>query len=180
MTSQSKRALHPVETRETRVDEREQGYGGGDAFPLGGYVILLSTYTSLLVGVPLAMQRLGRRPKRLRPGEVALLAPAIHKLSRIITKDWVTSPLRAPFVQYEESLPGGEVKESSRGRGLRRAVGDLLTCPYCIGPWVATALVYGMTYEKRTTRTLATIYTLVSANDFLHFAYNAARKRAMA
>lgn len=69
---------------------------------------------------------------------------ATHWLSRIITKDWVTIPVRAPFTRYRKSLPGGEVLEESRGKGLRRAVDDLPTCQFCIGPWVAGALAAGL------------------------------------
>ena len=46
-----------------------------------------------------------------------LFGIATHKIGRIITKDWVTSPIRAPFTRYEESVGGGEVKEQSRAKG---------------------------------------------------------------
>ena len=33
---------------------------------------------------------------------------------------------------YEEPAGHGELEEHARGTGMRRAVGQLLTCPYCI------------------------------------------------
>jgi Protein of unknown function (DUF1360) len=38
---------------------------------------------------------------------------------------------------FDKKLRTGEVPESSRGSGLQKAVGDLVTCPWCVGPWVA-------------------------------------------
>ena len=45
---------------------------------------------------------------------------ATHKLSRIIAKDPVTSPLRAPFTTFEgTSGPAELAEEPSSGQGLR-------------------------------------------------------------
>jgi hypothetical protein len=40
-----------------------------------------------------------------------LLGVATYKLSRLISSDRVTSPLRAPFVEYVEPAGASEVKE---------------------------------------------------------------------
>ena len=58
---------------------------------------------------------------------VLLFGVATHKLSRLISKDWVTSPLRAPFTTYEGPASGSEVNESPRGHGMRLAFGELIT-----------------------------------------------------
>ena len=58
-------------------------------------------------------------------------------MARLLTKDTVVSPIRAPFTRFEG--PGGpsEVNERVRGRGWRHAIGELITCPFCAGEWVA-------------------------------------------
>ena len=146
----------------------------GAAMPIGGYAILAGAY---LAGLG-AFLRLGRKkiPRRIAAGDLALLGVATHKLTRIITRDWVTSPLRAPFTEYKSAASAGEVNETSRGEGLRRAVGDLLTCPWCMGPWVATGLAAGLVFAPHQTRLVAGIFVAVTASDYLHHVYRAATK----
>ena len=65
--------------------------------------------------------------------DIALGALATQKLSRLISKDKVTSFVRAPFTRFEEKAGHGEVFEEPRGTGLRYATGELLVCRYCGG-----------------------------------------------
>jgi hypothetical protein len=61
---------------------------------------------------------------------------------------------------------------------VRRAVGELLVCPYCIGQWAATALIAGYAREPDATRTVAGVFATVAAADFLQQAWAATEKRA--
>lgn len=151
------------------------GYGGED-MPLAGYSGLVAGYVAGAGGT-LALLR-GRLPDRLEAEDIVLLGVATHKLSRMLAKDWVTSPLRAPFTRYRKSLGGGEVSEEARGQGMRRALGDLLTCPWCLGPWVATALAMGLVLAPRATRMTAATFSAVAISDFLHHAYDATKAAA--
>src|SRR5205085_12353317 len=98
---------------------------------------------------------------------LALLSLATHKLSRIIAKDRITSILRAPFVNYIRSAGAGEVEEEPRGRGMQRGIGQLISCPYCMAPWCATALGFGLLFAPRVTRFFASILGTVALSDFL-------------
>ena len=69
---------------------------------------------------------------------------ATHKASRLIAKDRVTAPLRAPFTEFDQEGGPGEVEESPRGAGMRRAIGELLVCPFCLAQWIATAALAGL------------------------------------
>jgi hypothetical protein len=149
-------------------------YGGGESMPLGGYAAILGAYTVGFGSAFFALQRSGRLPLRVEASDVLLLGVATHKLTRTITKDWVTAPLRAPFTEYQDSGIAGEVSERSRGRGLRKAIGDLATCPFCTGPWVAGALVCGLALAPRITRAVAATFAAVAVSDFVHRAYEAA------
>ena len=154
------------------------GYKGGNEMPLAGYATLVGVYHAAFAAMLLAAKTSGRDlPEKIHVSDLLLLGVATHKLGRIITKDWVTSPLRAPFTEYKESAGGGEVKEKSRGKGVQRAVGDLLTCPWCIAPWVAGALAFGFVFKPRITRLISGIFTAVTISDFLQHAYNAAQKK---
>ncbi len=108
--------------------------------------------------------------------DLLLLGIATHKLSRIATKDLVTSPFRAPFVKFKKSAGAGEVEEEARGDGIQEAVGDLITCPYCIAPWIASALVFGNQRAPRTTRVLSGIFCITAASDFLNHLYAKAKE----
>jgi hypothetical protein len=165
-------------TRMKRLRAWEQ-YGGEDEMPLGGYAVLLVAWAA---GFGAAGVRLARRRAipHVRGADLALLGIATHKITRIVTKDWVTAPLRAPFTTYRESAGSGEVREKSRGTGLRRAVGDLLTCEYCTGPWVAGALVAAWGNAPRVARAFASLFAAVAISDFLHEGYETLRARRRA
>src|SRR5216110_1606458 len=110
---------------------------------LAEYATLLGFYiASVAVLTGLATEK-DRFPRRFSLLDLALLGIATHKLSRIVAKDRITSILRAPFVSYIRSSGAGEVKEEPRGRGIQRAIGTLVSCPYCIGPWSAAVLGFG-------------------------------------
>jgi hypothetical protein len=120
-------------------------------------------------------------PTRLSPGpwpsspatrDILLAATATHKLSRLITKDPVTSPLRAPFTVFEGQEGPAELEEKVRGHGARKAVGELITCPFCLDLWVATGLTAGYIYLPRATRLAVDTLAVLSGADLLQFAYS--------
>jgi Protein of unknown function (DUF1360) len=109
---------------------------------------------------------------------VVLIGVATHKVSRLLTKDKVTSFLRAPFTRFQEEAGHGELEEVARGRGLRLAVGELLVCPYCIAQWVAGAFFLGLVFAPRITRVLAGMWSAHAIADSVQLAYSAAEKRS--
>ncbi|MFN2454470.1 MAG: DUF1360 domain-containing protein [Pyrinomonadaceae bacterium] len=154
-----------------------EGYKGGDKMPLAGYASLVGIYSAAYGSLLLAATQSGRElPERIGYGDLVLLSIATHKLSRIITKDRVTSPLRAPFTEFEKPAGTSEVSEKSRGTGMQRAVGDLLICPWCMSPWVAGALVFGLVFKPRATRIIGGILAAATVSDLLHYADDAIKK----
>ncbi|MGH8910523.1 MAG: DUF1360 domain-containing protein [Egibacteraceae bacterium] len=117
-------------------------------------------------------------PERLEPIDLALTAVATHKLSRLLAKGAVTSWLRAPFTQFDGPSGAAEIAEQVRGDGARHAVGELLTCPFCLSQWIATGLVFGLVLAPRPTRLVAGLFSALSGADFLQFAYALAQQRA--
>ena len=118
--------------------EKER-YSAGEERPLGGYLAAMGAYAAVTATLA-AATRLTRRevPDGLALRDVLLSAVATHKLSRLIAKDPVTSPLRAPFTVYQGQEGPAELEEEVRGEGARKAVGELITCPFCMDMWVAT------------------------------------------
>ncbi len=151
-----------------------------EAWPLAGYAALVAAYLAGTSALLATASKRKRIPDRVKVGDIILLGIATHKLTRIITKDWVTSPFRAPFTEYVRSVGGGEQTDKSRGSGLQRAVGDLITCPWCSGPWVGAALFGGLMFRPRATRLVAGMLASVAVSDYLHHAWEYTRAVAQA
>jgi hypothetical protein len=148
--------------------------------PLLSYAFVVATFNALVGGTLLAAKRSGRElPERIGERDLLTIGVASHKLSRLIAKDKVTSPLRAPFTEFEEDGGPAEVEETSRGTGLRRAIGDLLVCPYCLDLWVVTAFCVGLLFAPRLTRFFAALFSALAISDFLQIAYKAAEKKGL-
>ena len=51
---------------------------------------------------------------------------------------------------------------------LPSALGELVTCPHCIGLWVASGLTYSLVVFPRQTRLVTTIFGAQAVADFLN------------
>src|SRR5215211_5568542 len=159
----------------TRVQDVEPfaGHSPRQERPLGGYGVLMDAFAGAAGAFAAWLRSSGRElPDRVPPGDLALMTLATHKASRLIAKDRVTSTVRAPFTRFEEDAGPGEVSEEARGTGLRRAVGELIICPYCLGLWVAAAFAAGFIVAPRPTRWVAATLSALSGADVLQIAYS--------
>jgi len=149
--------------------EAEQ-YKAGRDIPLGAYAGLMGAYTVTVGAMAVTLHRRGA-PERLAWGDLILLALAAQKLSRLISKDAVTSPLRAPFTINVGTDGPAEMAEEVRGNGARKAAGEMVSCPFCIGQWVSTIGVFGMAVAPRWTRLAASVFAISGGADILQFLY---------
>jgi Protein of unknown function (DUF1360) len=154
----------------------ESGYADEER-PLTAYAGLVGVFAMAASLAFLALKRGGRLPSRIGFTDLVLVGVATHKLSRLIAKDKVTSFLRAPFTRYQGPGAPGEVEEEARGHGLRLATGELLTCPYCIGPWISAAFLFALVQQPRYARLAASALVVLTIADFLQLAYKAAEER---
>lgn len=140
---------------------------------LDGFGASLAAYTASVGALALAMRRSGRSlPERYAVRDLAVGGVAVHKLSRLLARGSVTSPLRAPFTEFEEPAGHAEHHEEPRGsHGVRHTVGELLTCPFCLGVWLGTGYVAGLAVAPRPTRTAAAVFSVVAVSDWLQQAY---------
>lgn len=129
-------------------------YRGYEPRPLGGYFAVLCMYAGAVTLTSLLAAASGRRlPRRWRTQDLAIVTLGTHKLSRTLTKDAVTSPLGAPFAHYGSTAGPAEVHEKTRRSSqLRHSLGEVLTCPFCLDVWVATAFAIGLVFAPRLTR----------------------------
>ena len=64
--------------------------------------------------------------------------------------------------------------------GVKHAVGELLTCPFCLAQWVGTGFVFGYVTAPKATRLAALTMTMVAGSDVLQFVYDAIQNGALA
>jgi hypothetical protein len=152
-----------------------QGHSPQQERPLGGYAVLIGFFGAVAGGFAAWFRASGRElPERMEARDLALVTVATHKASRLLAKDRVTSTVRAPFTRYEGEAGPSEVSEAARGRGLRRAIGELIVCPYCVGMWISAAFAAGLLVAPRFTRWFAAVLTALFGADVLQIAYSKA------
>jgi hypothetical protein len=152
-----------------------RGHSPDQERPLGGYAVLTGTFVAAWAGFAVWFTRSGRKlPNRIEGKDLALVIIATHKLSRLIAKDRITSTFRAPFTRFQDDSGAGEVDEAARGRGLRRAIGELLVCPFCLGMWIASGFTAGLLAAPTVTRWAGFVITAETGADVLQIAYKRA------
>ncbi len=162
-------AAHPM-----RALEATRPFAGYDSehHPLGSYAALIGTFSTSLLGFLGWMRVSGRRlPERPGWKDLVLFGVATHAVTRLVALDRVFGVLRAPFTRYASDSTAGEVVETARGEGPRRALGELLDCPFCLTPWVASGFMVASAVRPRETRFVASIFALSAASFFLHRTY---------
>lgn len=153
-------------------------YSGEAARPIAGYSVGLVTYLVGVSGVAGAVRVTGRPLPRLDAGELALLAIATHKISRSLAKDPIASPLRMPLTRFEGASAPSELHEEVRASGMEHSLGELISCPFCLAPWVASGLFTTYTFFPGPARAVSTVYTAVACADFLQYAYATMQQRS--
>lgn len=162
-----------------RAHEEAAAYSHGEDRPLAGYAVVMSGYAAAVGGLAaLAAARRKPLPERPHAADLALMALGTAKIARLLTKDPVTSPIRAPFTRYEGVQGPSELHEEVRGHGMRHSIGELLTCPFCISQWVATGFTFGLVFAPRLTRQVAGTFSALMVADFLQFGRTIVEHRA--
>lgn len=170
---------HLLEAVDAAAREQEEAYAGDEDRPLRSYLVLIATYGALTGALAAVVRLRGKKlPLRISPYDLVLITAGTHKVSRLLAKDSVLSPVRAPFTRYKGVSGPAELTEEVRGTGLRKAVGELVTCPFCLGQWVATGFVFGLVTAPRFTRLVAATFSALAGSDFLQLAYAAVEQKA--
>ncbi|WP_394846782.1 DUF1360 domain-containing protein [Pendulispora brunnea] len=167
MSNMADRAHQVIESYKGDTEEELPitAYVGLSVAFLGGFVTVL--------GLTVRKRKL---PIRMETRDMLLIGLATHWLTRVVSRERVTIPLRAPFTRRTKSQRSGDIKEKPRGAGLRRAVGSLVTCPFCMGPWTASVLSVGLIWFPRPARWAMGMFGAVAVSDFLHHIYARVRQ----
>lgn len=149
-----------------------------EELPMAGFVALATAFATGTAVLIAALAKERRLPGRWSATDLLATGVATHRLARIATRDRVAMPFRAPFAEYQGPAGAGEVNERPRGHGLRRAIGLLVTCPFCMSPWIATAFLGAKAARPRAVRFVEGVLVSVTVADFVQQLYAAARKLA--
>lgn len=149
-----------------------EGYDADGEVPLGAYATLVGVFSSIFAVFLLLTRLTGRTlPERISLADLALLGTAAHKMSWLVSNASVTSFIRAPVTELQEVKSPTNLDEEPRGDGLQKALGNLLTCQFCLGMWVTAFFSYGLVLLPRTTRFIAGMFSILTVSDFLHQTY---------
>jgi uncharacterized protein DUF1360 len=142
--------------------------------PFAAYAFFAVAFNGALAAAVAGAKRSGRDlPEHVELQDLVLIGAASYKLSRLVAKKKITSFVRAPFTELQGKGGPAELEEKARGHGLRRAVGELLICPYCLGLWASGAFHAGLLFAPRATRFSASVLSAMTISDFLQIAYRA-------
>lgn len=129
------------------------------------------TLISLFVGVLATFA--GRVVKReqdvtLKPFDLLMLGLSSFRIGRMIAFEGVGAPLREPFTDTQPDGSGAGQTVVASGTGIRRVLGELVSCPICLGTWVAAALVYGLQLSPRPTRLLMAVMSTTGVAELVY------------
>ncbi len=105
--------------------------------------------------------------------DLTLLSFATFRLGRLIAYDRVAEPLRAPFTKTVRDLSGAGNTVVPKGKGVRRALGQLISCPICAGTWVAAFLVVLMYYFPGPAHAFLVMTAAIGGAELIHNATEA-------
>lgn len=126
------------------------------------YAALSAAYGGLLVTLAYAVRHRAKETDPLTSAELLPLGVATFTLSRAIVHEKVETWARQPFV--EEDAAG---RRRPKGRRLRYAVGEILTCTRCTGTWGALGLVALRVARPPAGRAIISVLAAAGINDFL-------------
>jgi Protein of unknown function (DUF1360) len=124
------------------------------------YAVLSAVYGALLAGTAVS----GHRREPIPTAELPALAAASFALSKLVVHEKVESWIRRPFVDEDGRRP--------KGRRLRYAVGELLTCTRCTGAWSALALTALRLHAPAAGRVVSTVLAASAGNDMLQATFS--------
>lgn len=139
------------------------------------YAILATVFVTGLAGViALARRRHAEGAAAISPRDLPALTLATFALADTVVKEKVSTWLRQPFVEEDDD----HHPLAPKGRGMQRAVGELLTCTRCAGTWGALVLVGLRTASPVAGRATTNVLALAGANDLLQGGFRLLVERA--
>ena len=125
------------------------------------YAKLNAAYAVLFAGVLAAAHQRKDADEHIPVRELVPLGAATFALAKVIAREKIGTWVREPFVEQTDG------DRRPQGRGLRAAVGELLTCTRCVGAWSALGVVGLRVIEPRSGRIVTNVLAASAVNDWL-------------
>ena len=135
------------------------------------YAALNAVFAASLAGLVIASRERTRASNPLTMHDLAVTSAATFALAKLIAKERIGTWVREPFVDEDDG-------KRPRGRHLRHAVGELLTCTRCVGAWSALGLVGLRLTSPATGRVVNDVLAVSAMNDWLQTSFRLLCARA--
>ena len=126
------------------------------------YAKLNAVYGTLFLAVLVGARRRAAADHDIPLRELVPMGAATFALAKVVAKEKIGTWVREPFVEHDGAEPQGP-----RGRRLRRAVGELVTCTRCIGAWSALGVVGLRVIDPKSGRIVTNVLAASALNDWL-------------
>ena len=133
----------------------------------------MTTYAGAAALAALVARRTGRVPDRYAVGDLVLGAIATHKFARIHRQGGGGHAVAGAVHPSSRArrAPAEGRRNAPRGGAPAHGVGELLLCPFCLGPWIGGAYVAGLALAPRGAPGLGSDLLDRRRLDFLQHAY---------
>lgn len=136
-----------------------------------------SSYVLLsgLFNLGLALFCWRKKPEQISRFDWFMLVLATFRMSRMLAYDKVMQMYRSPVVETvpHDSGAGDTTQAKAASTGIKRALGEMISCPICNGTWISAGLVYGLCLIPGYTRTLISVMSAVGAVEILNAGFEA-------
>ena len=137
------------------------------------YAKVNAVYAVLLAAVLAGARYRDDADDHIAVRELVPLGAATFALAKVIAKERIGSWVPEPFVEEEEAG-----SPQPRGRRMRHAVGELITCTRCLGTWSALGLVGLRVARPREGRIVASVLATAGLTDWLQAAFSTVASKA--
>lgn len=125
------------------------------------YAKLNAAYAVLFAGVLAAAHQRKESDEAIPVRELVPLGAATFALAKVIAREKIGTWVREPFVEQDDG------EKRPRGRRLRAAVGELMTCTRCVGAWSALGVVGLRVIEPKSGRIVTNVLAASALNDWM-------------
>ena len=106
-------------------------------------IVFTFVFTLLVIAAVWCLHNQGRLPTSIALFDLIILVAAVFRTVRLLTYDSIAQFIRDWFVN-KTVHEDGTVTRTPLPYGLRRTLGNLIACPWCIAVWIT--LVYTFFY----------------------------------
>ena len=128
------------------------------------YAALNAVFGALLASIVVASRERARHHDPLTTRDLAVTGAATFALAKVIARERIGSWVREPFVDEQDG-------KQPRGRRMRHAVGELITCTRCVGAWSALGLIGLRLTNPAAGRVVNDVLAVSAMNDWLQAAF---------